>query len=128
MQPRRRPRRDGNKMAAKKKGSSSSKTRTVYVTKKKQYRRKSGTAQIPAAAATIGMVIANKDPIMNVVNNPSIDSAKQSFKYALQPEQIKKTVIHGAAGLVIGAGVKKFAPKAIKTPLGKIAKKIPKVI
>lgn len=95
--------------------------------RRKSRRTKSGITQIPAAAATVGVVIANKDPIMNVVNNPSIEGAKASVRYALQPEQIKKTVVHGAAGLVIGAGIKKFAPRFIKTPLGKVAKKIPKV-
>lgn len=98
-----------------------------YRPKRKSRRTKSGITQIPAAAATVGVVIANKDPIMNMVNNPSIEGAKASVRYALQPEQIKKTVVHGAAGLVIGAGIKKFAPRFIKTPLGKVAKKIPKV-
>ena len=82
---------------------------------------------IPSAAATVGVVIANKDPIMNMVNNPSIEGAKTSVRYALQPEQIKKTVVSGAAGLVAGAAIKKFAPRFIKSPLGKLAKKIPKV-
>ena len=98
-----------------------------YRPKRKSRRTKSGITQIPAAAATVGVVIANKDPIMNMINNPSIEGAKASVRYALQPEQIKKTVVHGAAGLVIGAGIKKFAPRFIKTPLGKVAKKIPKV-
>lgn len=111
---------------AKKGKKSGAKTRTVYVTKKKSRRTKSGVTQIPAAAATVGVVIANKDPIMNVVNDMSIQGVKNSARYALQPEQIKKTVVHGAAGLVIGAGIKKFAPRFIKSPLGKVAKKIPK--
>ena len=117
-------------MAAKKrKGSSSgTKTRTVYVQKKKTRRTKSGVTQIPAAAATVGVVIANKDPIMNVVNDMSIQGVKNSARYALQPEQIKKTVVYGGVGLVAGAAIKKFAPKFIKGPLGKVAKKIPKVI
>lgn len=114
--------------AKKKKGNSGTKTRTVYVQKKKTRRTKSGVTQIPAAAATVGVVIANKDPIMNVVNDMSIQGVKNSAKYALQPEQIKKTVVYGAAGLMAGAAIKKFAPKFIKTPLGKVAKKIPKVI
>lgn len=117
-----------NMAAKKKKGSSGTKTRTVYVQKKKTHRTKSGVTQIPAAAATVGVVIANKEPIMNMVNNPSIEGAKASVRYALQPEQIKKTIVHGAAGLVAGAAIKKFAPRFIKTPLGKVAKKIPKVI
>lgn len=96
--------------------------------KRKSRRTKSGVTQIPAAAATVGVVIANKDPIMNVVNDMSVQGVKNSARYALQPEQIKKTVVYGAAGLMAGAAIKKFAPKFIKTPLGKVAKKIPKVI
>ena len=42
-------------------------------------------------------------------------------------EQIKKDVIYGAGGLVVGAAIKKFAPSFIKSPMGKLAKKIPKV-
>ena len=117
-------------MAAKRRKSYSAAPRRSYNRgpKRKTYRKKSGVAQIPAAAATIGVVYANKDPIMNMVNNPSIAGAKQSVQYALQPEQIKKTVVYGGVGLVAGAAVKKFAPKFIKGPLGKVAKKIPKVI
>jgi len=101
--------------------------RRYYAAPKRRTRRtKSGIAQIPAAGATVGVVIANKEPIMNVVNNPSIDSMKSSAKYAMQPEQLKKSVVYGAVGLGVGAGIRKFAPKFLKTPLGKIAKKIPK--
>lgn len=101
--------------------------RRYYAAPKKRSRRtKSGVTQIPAAAATVGVAIANKDAIMNVVNNPSIESMKTSARYALQPEQLKKDVVYGAVGLGVGAGIKKFAPKFLKTPIGKIAKKIPK--
>ena len=95
--------------------------------RRKTYRKKSGIPQIPAAAVTVGLVAANKDAIMNVVNNMSVQGVKDSIRYAVQPEQIKKDVIYGAAGLVAGAAVKKFAPNFIKSPLGKLAKKIPKV-
>lgn len=90
-------------------------------------RKKSGVPQIPAAAVTVALVAANKDPIMNVVNTMSIDGVKNSIRAAVTPEQIKKDVIYGASGLVAGAAIKKFAPKFIKSPLGKLAKKIPKV-
>ena len=100
--------------------------RRYYGPKKRSRRTKSGVTQIPAAAATVGVAIANKDAIMNVVNNPSIESMKTSARYALQPEQLKKDVVYGAVGLGVGAGIRKFAPKFLKTPLGKIAKKIPK--
>ena len=91
-------------------------------------RKKSGVPMIPAAAMTVGLVAANKDAIMNVVNDMSVNGVKNSIRYAVQPEQIKKDVIYAGAGLVAGAAIKKFAPNFIKTPLGKLAKKIPKVI
>lgn len=116
-------------MAARKRrtATKSAAPRRYYAAPKKRSRRKkSGVTQIPAAAATVGVAIANKDAIMNVVNNPSIESMKTSARYALQPEQLKKDVVYGAVGLGVGAGIRKFAPKFLKTPLGKIAKKIPK--
>ena len=116
-------------LAAKKRRTYSAAPRRSYAPRKRRtYRKKSGVSQIPSASATVGVVIANKEPIMNVVNNPSIDSVKTSVRYALQPEQVKKSVIYGGVGLVTGAAIRKFAPKFLKTPLGKIAKKIPKVI
>ena len=115
-------------MATRKKRSSEAAPRRSYRARPRRRgrRTKSGVAQIPAAAATVGVAIANKDAIMNVVNNPSIDGVKTSVRYALQPEQIKNDVIYGGVGLVAGAAIKKFAPRFIKTPLGKVAKKIPK--
>ena len=114
-------------MAAKRrKATRSASPRRYYGPKRKQRRTKSGVSQIPAAGATVGVVIANKDAIENVINNPSIESMKTSAKYALQPEQLKKDVVYGAVGFGVGAGIRKFAPKFLKTPLGKIAKKIPK--
>ena len=116
-------------MAAKRKGSSSGPRRSYAAApkKKKRSRRKSGVPQIPAAAVTVGLVVANKDPILNAVNTMSIEGVKQSVRMAVTPEQIKKDVIYGAGGLVVGAAIKKFAPSFIKSPMGKLAKKIPKV-
>ena len=115
-------------MAARKRRTtrSAAPSRSYHRPKKRSRRTKSGVAQIPAAGATVGVAIANKDAIMNVVNNPSMDSVKTSVKYAMQPEQLKKDVVYGAVGLGAGAAIRKFAPKFLKTPLGKIAKKIPK--
>jgi len=116
------------KMAARKKRSyaRSAAPRRSYAPRRRSYRKKSGTTYIPSAAATVGVAIANKDAIMNVVNDMSVNGVKNSIRYAIQPEQIKKDIIYGGAGLVAGAAIKKFAPRAIKTPLGKIAKKIPR--
>ncbi len=115
-------------MATRKKRSSAARPRRSYYAapRRRGRRTKSGVTQIPAAAATVGVAIANKDAVMNVINAPSVESVKQSVRYALQPEQIKKDVIYGGVGLVAGAAIKKFAPRALKTPMGKIAKKIPK--
>lgn len=117
-------------MAKKKKSTSAAAAprRSYSGPKKKSRRKKSGVSQIPAAGVSVGLAVANKDAVMNVVNNPSIDSVKSSVRYALQPEQIKKDIVYGGVGLMAGAAIKKFAPKFIKTPLGKVAKKIPKVI
>lgn len=115
-------------MAAKKKRSSSGAPRSYAAApKKKRSKKKSGVPQIPAAAVTVGLVVANKDPILNAVNTMSIEGVKQSVRMAVTPEQIKKDVIYGAGGLVVGAAIKKFAPSFIKSPMGKLAKKIPKV-
>ena len=116
-------------MAKKKKSSSGSGARRSYAAapKKRSSRRKSGVPQIPAAAVTVGLVVANKDPILNAVNTMSVEGVKQSVRMAVTPEQIKKDVIYGAGGLVVGAAIKKFAPSFIKSPMGKLAKKIPKV-
>lgn len=117
-------------MAARKKRSgtrAAAAPRRYYAARPKRSRRKkSGIPQIPAAAVTVGVAVANKDAIMNVVNDMSINGVKNSVKYALQPEQIKKSVVYGGVGLVAGAAIKKFAPSFIKSPLGKAAKKIPK--
>lgn len=115
-------------MAKKKRNTSAAKTRTVYVTKKKTHRKKSGVAQIPAAGATIGLVYANKYGIKSAIENPSKQGLKSAAKWAIQPEQLKRDVVYTTVGMIGGAAVKKFAPKFIKAPLGKIAKKIPKVI
>ena len=72
-------------MAARKKRSYSAAPRRSYYArpKKRSRRTKSGTTQIPAAAATVGVAIANKDAIMNVVNSPSVESVKASVRYSL---------------------------------------------
>ena len=115
-------------MAAKKRRSNAAPARRYYAApKKKRSKKKSGVPQIPAAAVTVGLVVANKDPILNAVNTMSIEGVKQSVRMAVTPEQIKKDVIYGAGGLVVGAAIKKFAPSFIKSPMGKLAKKIPKV-
>lgn len=116
-------------LAAKKKSSSAA-PRRYYAArpKRKTYRKKSGVKDIPAAGATVGLVMANKYGLESVVKNPNKQTVKSVAKWAIQPEQLKRDVVYMAVGLGAGAAVKKFAPKFIKAPLGKVAKKIPKVI
>lgn len=114
-------------MAAKKR-STAAKTRTVYRTRtaprKKRKSNPTGVKDIPAAAMTVGIVAANAAPIMTAVNQFSLSGVKQAAQQAIQPEQLKKTAAYALGGAMIGYGVKQFAPKIIKKPLGMVAKKI----
>lgn len=94
---------------------------------RRSYRKKSGNTYIPAAAATIGAVVAMKEPIMTVVNNMSVNGVKAAVQKATTVDTIKKTAIYTAGAYVAGEAIKRYAPKIIKTPAGKIAKKIPRL-
>lgn len=115
-------------MAAKKRRSSGTKTRTVYRTRAAPKRRRksnpSGVKDIPAAAMTVGIVAANAAPIMTAINQFSLNGVKSAAQQAIQPAQLKKTAAYALGGAMIGYGVKQFAPKIIKKPLGMVAKKI----
>lgn len=100
--------------------------RAAAAPKRRSYRKKSGTSMIPAAAATVGAVVAMKEPIMQVINNMSVQGVKSAAQQAVQVDTLKKTAIYTAGAYVAGEAIKRYAPKIIKTPAGKIAKKIPK--
>jgi len=95
--------------------------------KRRSHRKKSGTTYIPAAAATVGAVVAMKGPLMTVLNNMSVSGVKSAAQQAVQVDTIKKTAIYTAGAYVAGEAIKRYAPKIIKTPAGKIAKKIPRL-
>lgn len=95
--------------------------------KRRSYRKKSGNTYIPAAAATVGAVVAMKEPIMTVINNMSVNGVKAAVQKATTVDTIKKTAIYTAGAYVAGEAIKRYAPKIIKTPAGKIAKKIPRL-
>ncbi len=101
--------------------------RAAAAPKRRSYRKKSGTTMIPAAAATVGAVVAMKEPIMQVINNMSVQGVKSAAQQAVQVDTLKKTAIYTAGAYVAGEAIKRYAPKIIKTPAGKIAKKIPKL-
>ena len=100
--------------------------RAYAAPKRRSYRKKSGVTMIPAAAATVGAVVAMKEPIMTVINNMSVNGVKSAVQKATTVETLKKTAIYTAGAYVAGEAVKRYAPKIIKTPAGKIAKKIPR--
>lgn len=99
--------------------------------------KKSGISMIPAAAATVGLVAANVNNFKvdaNIIGNRGIaTTAKNAIGWKLyskyiSTDQLTKDAIGFVGGYVAGAVVQKYAPSVIKSPLGKIAKKIPKVI
>lgn len=98
--------------------------------------KKSGIPMIPGAAATLGLFLANKDYIVNDVGyfvkygvSKGVNSVinKKSWKKYMTVDQLAKDAIYTAGGYVAGEVAKKYAPGVIKRPLGKLAKKIPKV-
>ena len=80
--------------------------------------------------AAAGMIAANSDGIIWTVkqsfNNPraTLDYVKATAKAAIKPENLAKTAKAGLIGYGIGYVAKKFAPKAIKKPMAKIANKV----
>lgn len=114
-------------MAAKKR-SAATRTRTVYRTraapKRKRKSNPTGVKDIPAASMTVGIIAANAEPIRTAISQLSINGVKQAATAAIQPEQLKKTAAYAIGGAMIGYGIKQFAPKFIKKPVGLVAKKI----
>ena len=97
--------------------------------KKKKYKKTSPTKYIPSAGMTIGLAVANKDILMGIVNNPfQLDTYKSAAMQAIQPERLKNDALYGVGGYAAGYAIKKFAPKIVREPLGKIAKKIPRLM
>lgn len=78
---------------------------------------------------TVGLAIANKDILMSIVDNPFTFSTYQNAaRAAIQPDRLKSDAIHAVGGYAAGWAVKNYAPRIVKEPLGKIAKKIPRVL
>lgn len=118
------------------------KRRTAAPAKKRRvYRKKSGITYIPAAAATVGLVAANADNLKRTMNLISQDGVKaipnlvmgkgNNYQWLRQQyisgDQLVKDAAYYAGGYLGGELVKKYAPSVIKTPLGKLAKKIPRM-
>jgi len=112
---------------AKRKTAAKKRAASRPAAKKRSYRRKSPNTYIPSAAATVGLAYAMKDPIMTAVNSMSVQGVKSAAQQAVQVNNLKKAAIYTAGAYVAGEAIKRYAPKIIKTPAGKIAKKIPRL-
>ena len=114
-----------------KRKTSATRTRTVYRTRaapKKKRRTNTGVKQLPAAGLTVGLVAANRWAIGRLIESPTLNQLKNEARRAVTPEKIKQDVVYGLGGMIAGEAIRRFAPAFIKTPMGKLAKKIPKVI
>ena len=113
-------------MAAKKRKAAPARRRSyaARAAPRKRARNTTGVKDIPVAAMTVGIIAANADPIRAAVSNLSIDGIKNAASAAIAPEQLKKTAAYAIGGAMIGYGIKQFAPKFIKKPVGLVAKKI----
>lgn len=125
------------------KKKSTPRRRAASPAKKRIYRRraKSGTQYIPAAMATVGLVYANADNLKRFADKIGTDGVKaipnlvmgqgNDYKWLRQQftkgDQLVKDAAYYAGGYLGGEVVKKYAPSVIKTPLGKLAKKIPRL-
>lgn len=108
--------------------------------------KKSGVTAIPGACATVGLVAVNAKNIANAIkaigNNgqakPSEMIARvvpgnskwvtETYAKFISKDQIITDAVAIGGGYLAGYVLKKYAPGIIKTPMAKIAKKIPKVI
>lgn len=111
------------------------KTRTVYVqSKPKKRRAKSGVTYIPSAMASGALLAVNYKPAKDFMNRsiqygfPNVRQVLERSKTFVTKDQLIKDGVAVAGGYIGGELVKKFAPTFIKNPLGKLAKKVPKVI
>lgn len=116
------------------------KTRTVYRAapkkKKRVSRNKNGYQSIAPAMATVALAAANAQNISDTVgalkkygvSKGVAVIADRGWQKFVTKDQLVKDGIYLAGGYMGGELVKKYAPAFIKKPLGKIAKKIPKVI
>lgn len=120
------------KRTAKRRASAPRKARRIY-------RKKSDTSYIPAAAATVGVVVANLDnlkkdwnfikthPIGTKLTSNGKEYIMNSWQKYIEPSNLVKSAIGYGAGYVGGEIAKKYAPGVLKRPMGKIAKKIPRM-
>ncbi len=127
-------------MVTKKKTAAKAKTRTVNKAepRKRSNGAASGIKYIPAAAATVGLLAANAKNLKqdwNFIQTHNFGDLSKygkeyvmnSWKKYIAPDNLVKSAIGYGAGYVGGEIAKKYMPGVIKRPMGKLAKKIPRV-
>lgn len=120
-------------MAAKKKTAKRAAPRRAAAPAAPRRRRSTalkGVAKIPKLGAAAGILAANASDIAWVAKN-SIANPRATFNYVkpavkkmIQPESLANTAKAALIGYGVGWVAKKFAPKAIKKPVAKIANKV----
>lgn len=130
-------------MVTKKRKAPAVRTRTVYRAKKTARRPKAGYDKIGPAMATVALVGINAKNVLDVAAqatqqgyNPRTvylrmrndNGTKAALKKVIGGEALVKDAVAVVGGYVGGEIIRKYAPLAIKKPLAKIAKKVPKVI
>lgn len=89
-----------------------------------------GLAKIPKLTTAAAVLATNAEPIIwtakQSLSNPraTLDYAKAAGKKIIQPDNLAKTAKAAIIGYGIGWFTKKYAPKAIKKPVAKIAQKV----
>lgn len=89
-----------------------------------------GLAKIPKLTTAAAVLATNAEPIIwtakQSLSNPraTLDYAKAAGKKIIQPDNLAKTAKAALIGYGIGWFTKKYAPKAIKKPVAKIAQKV----
>lgn len=116
------------------------KTRTVYRAapkkKKRVSRNKNGYQSIAPAMATVALAAANAQNLKDTadafkkygISKGAAVIMDRGWQKFVTKDQLIKDGVAVAGGYIGGELVKKYAPSVIKKPLGKLAKKIPKVI
>lgn len=120
------------KMAAKKRTRKAA-PRAAPAARAAPRRRRSGikgVAKIPKLTTAAGIFAANAEPIIwtakQSLSNPraTLDYAKAAGKKIIQPDNLAKTAKAALVGYGVGWVAKKYAPKALKKPMAKIAQKV----
>lgn len=124
------------KKTTRKKSASVGRTRTVYVGRSARRSRKSDASYIPSGMATAGLILANATPLkkeLSRIQNQGLINAtknfmKNDYKDFIKTDLLIADAMYLGGGYILGSVIQKYAPNVIKKPIGKLSKKMPRVI